>query len=386
MSVPTQLRKRIPSLDGLRAVSIAIVLLAHASGTRRLEFTPYAHMLSNLGPFGVKVFFVISGFLITTLLLNEESVRGRISISNFFYRRAFRIWPVAYAFILVVALLTLSGKITVPSHNLIYAATFTMNHVQGEGTWWTGHLWSLAVEEQFYLVWPLICFLLVTTRARCLACLAMVLIAPVARITSYQYAPPIYQAMQSSLFFVGDAIAIGCLLALLGPRLKASPLVKNVIGSKCFLIVPLLSVAMYSTLSSSLWPRFHLAIGDSISLLCIGATVWRLVHWRDFASKILNRRLFVFVGTISYSLYIWQQLFLNRYSTAWINRFPQNILAALIASILSYYLIELPFFRLRERVSNRFRPPRTSSASGQTGEEARAEPVRPDYIMAAPER
>ena len=115
-------------------------------------------MIYHFGPFGVKVFFVISGYLITTLLIHEECEYGRISIKKFYIRRAFRIWPVAYAFILVAAVLAWMGVITLPVGNLIYASTFTMNHVL-IGSWWTGHLWSLAIEEQLYLVWPAIFFI-----------------------------------------------------------------------------------------------------------------------------------------------------------------------------------------------------------------------------------
>jgi peptidoglycan/LPS O-acetylase OafA/YrhL len=309
-------------------------------------------MLSSFGSFGVKVFFVISGFLITTLLLNEEKQHGRISIVEFYFRRTFRIWPVAYAFILVVALLANTGVLSLPPHNLIYAATFTMNYAP-DGTWSTGHLWSLAVEEQFYLVWPLI-FLLGGTKVRRVSCLAVVVLAPILRITTYVFFRPTFEAMQASLLFVGDAIAIGCLLALSAEWIRNNSVLTRVIESNWFVVVPLLAVAMYATLKSQLWPKFHLALGDSISLFCIAATIWRVIHWNDYSSKVLNSRVLIFVGTISYSLYIWQQIFLNRSSTLWMNRFPQNVILAIGTAIISYRLIEMPFLRWRSRLSKNF--------------------------------
>ena len=130
---------RIPSLDGCRAVSILLVILSHLCETPSFQaLNPYARMIYHFGPFGVKVFFVISCFLITTLLLNEERKNGRISIKMFYIRRAFRIWPVAYAFILVLAILTWKNWITLPPHNLLYASTFLINHVQ-IGSFFSGH-------------------------------------------------------------------------------------------------------------------------------------------------------------------------------------------------------------------------------------------------------
>lgn len=344
---------RIPSLDGLRAISIAVVLAAHVSGTANLQLSPYTHMLSNVGPFGVKVFFVISGYLITTLLLKEEQRYGRISIGDFYLRRAFRIWPVAYLFILVVAILASRGSLNLPSYNLVFASTFTMNHAP-EGVWWTGHLWSLAVEEQFYVIWPPI-FALCSLRGRLVSCIAIVCLAPVFRIVSAVYAPGISSVMAQSLLFVGDAIAIGCLLALLAPRLCESQLVKRTVGSNWFAVVPIVALAMYSTLSSSLWPMFHAALGDSICLICVAATLWRVVNWNDPVSRLLNSRPFVTVGVLSYSLYIWQQLFLNKFSTHWLNHFPQNMVLTFITAAISYRFIEIPFLQLRNLLKGRLR-------------------------------
>jgi peptidoglycan/LPS O-acetylase OafA/YrhL len=369
---------RIPSLDGLRAVSIAIVLAAHAAETQNLRFEPYSHALYAFGAFGVKVFFVISGFLITTLLLNEERKRGRISLGMFYFRRTFRIWPVAYAFILVIALMSAFGLTQIPKHNLIYALTFTMNHVRN-GAWVTGHLWSLAVEEQFYLVWPLV-FLLTGYRARVIACMSIVIAAPLLRIGTLIYAPDIYQAMESSLLYLGDAIAIGCLLALLAGQLSKGERAKRFFESRWFFLVPIMAVAMYATLQSSLWPKFHLAIGNTISLLCIAATIWRVICWQDWATRILNSRVFVFVGILSYSLYVWQQIFLDETGRFWINRFPQNLVLAFLAAIFSYYVVETPFLRLRERLSSRLRARRAVLREPESESRPAREPHPVDQV------
>jgi peptidoglycan/LPS O-acetylase OafA/YrhL len=276
----------------------------------------------------------------------------------FYFRRTFRIWPVAYTYILVIALLSALGLAQIPKHNLIYALTFTMNHNQN-GAWVTGHLWSLAVEEQFYLVWPLV-FLFTGYRGRIIACMSIVIAAPLLRIGTFLYAPDIFQAMESSLLYLGDAIAIGCLLALLAGTLLKSERAKRFFESPLFFLVPLMAVAMYATLQSSLWPKFHLAIGNTISLLCIAAVIWRVIYWQDWATRILNSRVFVFVGILSYSLYVWQQIFLDEAGRFWINRFPQNLVLAFFAAVFSYYVVETPFLRLRERLSSRLRARRAA--------------------------
>src|SRR5690349_3417986 len=98
---------RIPSLDGLRALSIGMVLLAHLCGSR--YFVSLVAMRRDLGNVGVRVFFVISGFLITTLLFDEFAKTQRISLKMFYLRRAFRIFPCAYTYILVAGLLAAAG-------------------------------------------------------------------------------------------------------------------------------------------------------------------------------------------------------------------------------------------------------------------------------------
>lgn len=347
-TVQKSIPHRIPSLDGCRAVSICLVILSHVCDTPSFHaFNPYARMMYHFGPFGVKVFFVISGFLITTLLLNEERKTGSVSIKMFYIRRAFRIWPVAYTFILVVAILSWRHWIYIPPHNLLYAATFTMNHVQ-QGSWFTGHFWSLAIEEQFYLVWPLV-FLFTARRGRLISCVLIMFLAPLLRTLSYMYEPRIFAAMQESLLFMGDAIAVGCLLALFSKELESSELVHRIIRLRWFFVVPIFSVIMYITLKPL--PVFYWAVGESLALLCIAATIWRVIHVRDGAFWLLNTKPLVTIGVLSYSLYIWQQLFLNPTSDTVFNRLPLNLLLVSAVAAFSYYFIESPFLRLRPILS-----------------------------------
>src|SRR5580692_8626360 len=146
------LQRRIASLDGLRAVSILLVLTSHSIlGTHSFAF----RLLFLHADLGVRVFFIISGFLITTLLLNERAESGGISLRLFYIRRTLRILPAFYLFVGTVAILNALGVIAVPPGNWVYVLTYTLNF-DPHPPWVLGHLWSLSVEEQFYLLWPLV--------------------------------------------------------------------------------------------------------------------------------------------------------------------------------------------------------------------------------------
>jgi peptidoglycan/LPS O-acetylase OafA/YrhL len=170
-------------------------------------------------------------------------------------------------------------------------------------------------------------------------------LAPLLRTLSYVFAPGIFTAMQQSLLFKGDAIAVGCLLALFSKELENSRTVHRIITLRWFFLVPMISVIMYITLKP--WPVFYWAAGETIALLCIAASIWRVIHVRDTAFWLLNTKPLATVGVLSYSLYVWQQLFLNPTADGVFNRLPLNLLMVCGVAAFSYYFIESPFLRLR---------------------------------------
>src|SRR4051812_19722615 len=175
---------RIPSLDGLRAISIAFVLMGHLVWTR--NFPLRSGWVTNFAELGVRVFFVISGYLISSLLFADR-VRidaGKLTagqaLKQFYVRRAYRIFPAAYAFLVVMAVLDATDVIHLLRNDLLCAATYTSNFHQPRA-WWLGHLWSLSVEEQFYMLWPAVVLLAGARRATWVAAAAL-LLAPAARV------------------------------------------------------------------------------------------------------------------------------------------------------------------------------------------------------------
>jgi len=336
--------RRVPGLDGLRAVSILLVLCGHLDGTRGFYSNPgfWGH-LGDIANLGVRVFFVISGYIITLLLLRETEKTGTISIKQFYIRRTLRIFPASYCFILFIALAYRFGLFTLHPGDLLHAVTYTINYFP-ERSWWVGHLWSLSVEEQFYLLWPAT-LLLLGTRKGMKAAIAVVLLSPFVRLGIHYFWVSQEPTIGNSFPTIADPIATGCLLAGYKDDLLARPWFRKIIDSRLFFLIPLGAWALNVRPGA----RLRWLVLETLINLLIGLCVCRAtIHTKDWAGRALNSRPFVFVGVLSYSLYLWQQLFLNRGSSAWPARFPQNLILAFAAAILCHYLIEKPFLRLRE--------------------------------------
>ena len=157
--------KRIPAFDGLRGIAVLFVVVGHA---RNCFIDPqertlwWSTLLIGNSTFGVMLFFVLSGYLITGLLLSEQKKWGSISLPAFYMRRSLRIVPAFVTFLIVIAALMHQGAIHISVNRFLSAATYLLNYsglwlprIPDEETWFLGHLWTLAIEEQFYLIWPL---------------------------------------------------------------------------------------------------------------------------------------------------------------------------------------------------------------------------------------
>ena len=342
--------REIPSLDGMRAIAIGIVILSHAQGTRGFpSWVPGA--VSNHGALGVQIFFVLSGFLITTLFAKEQARTGTISLGLFYARRTVRIFPPLYLFLGVVALETWMGVMNVPWKNLLFAATFAMNYISG-GVWITGHLWSLSVQEQFYIVWPLMIRCIGMRGALQSAAVAAV-IAPIFCLLLYLVDPSLGSHAAKLFPFVADSIAAGCVLAGILPWLRKQNVFKWFASPAGDLVIPLTFVLDLGRNH----PRIHLAFVETALNLCVCFALVRYTSFPDgFVGRILNDPILVFVGKISYSLYLWQQIFMNRFGTNMVQSFPINIAAAFCCALLSYYWVGSPFAKVRRWL----RPVRTT--------------------------
>lgn len=157
-----QRTNRIDSIDGWRAISVALVIAGHLFAYSSIKiYPPLAEMLASLSRLGVQIFFVISGFVITRGFMTEFAKHGRISLSAFYVRRALRIFPPLMLYIAAIVTLAWAGVIDRESIGVIQALTFTCNLPHSDcGGLLGAHLWSLSAEEQFYLVIPFVFALL----------------------------------------------------------------------------------------------------------------------------------------------------------------------------------------------------------------------------------
>lgn len=207
---------RIPSLDGLRAVSITMVILGHGLHAMPQNWPARWPLLFGVianGGLGVSVFFVISGFLITSLLLKEEGQNGSISLRSFYVRRFFRIVPPFYAYLSCLLLLSVLGWISVGRGSFLAALCFVKDYNYLTTDWWTVHSWSLSIEEQFYLLWPAALALLKRNTATKVA-VWIVAAGPITHVVSHIF---FHQIGPREIFMFqirADALMIGSLLAL----------------------------------------------------------------------------------------------------------------------------------------------------------------------------
>ena len=344
---------RYPSLDGLRAISIVLVLFGHAVGTQGF---PLHQMHARLGEMGVRVFFVISGFLITSLLLSEQQRRGSISLAKFYYRRALRIFPAFYVMVAVIAGLAAYGAIDLKHNDLLAAVTYTTNY-HPDRAYNLNHLWSLAVEEQFYLLWPAVLAFAGSRRGVWIAA-TFALAVPVMREATVRGFLPGEELLGGSFHTVADSIAIGCVLAGVRSQLEGSARYMRLLATP-IIALGLVAVVLGSTLTER-WPAVDMITLPASNVAIALLIHWALTHHTSMVGRLLNATPVAYVGTLSYSLYLWQQLFLNPHSTATYCRFPLNIGLAIAAGVASYYLVERPLLRLRERWE-----PRIFSASSK---------------------
>lgn len=348
-------KSRITTLDGIRGLAILLVLGGHVAQNypgidegARAWLMAFAN--SNAG---VRLFFVLSGYLITTLIAAEFERTGTISLRDFYRRRAVRILPAFYVFLSGALLLAVLRSAPVVKSAFAAAGLFVWNYALphlpvDEITYWDlGHLWTLALEQQFYVFWPLVLLWLGPDRAIRFAVLLAVW-CPVARVGTYFLFPAQRGYLGMMLHTAVDSIMIGCAAALwlrsaTGKRFirdHARLLVTVGVGW-LFVLSPVLATVIHG---------FPAAAGftvDAVAAACLIAGSHLAPGPRTAA--ILGRGVLPALGLVSYSLYLWQQVFLapTRITSGF--GIVLALAGALVAATLSYFLVEQPMLKLRIR-------------------------------------
>jgi len=340
---------QIPLLNGLRAVAVIGVMLAHCCQTNGFPWSRTVAPLAVHGAIGVEIFFVLSGFLITTLLIRESNRTGRINIPQFYLRRTLRIVPAYVCLLAVVAVMQTAGVASVTTPEWVAAGTYTVNFFP-RPAWEIGHAWSLSIEEHFYLVWPFVFALSGVLAARRLAILCIA-IAFLGRWVVLICLPEYTTMAELCTFTRMDTIAFGCLLAL-GIHDRSLRRHLNQLGQIHGMPVVCIA-AIVLTLCIG---EFSTKVSVGLCMTTLGALL-TLLMWslllRSERSGVqwLNHPWLMRIGVCSYSIYLWQQLFLNPRTSAPWTAFPLNVVFALAAAWLSYRFIERPCLKLKDRFS-----------------------------------
>ena len=348
----------IPTLDGWRAIAIIGVLICHGAGfvfDANGSFpNSQLYHITRYGALGVNLFFGISGFLICTRLLREQENYKQISIRNFYIRRAFRILPAYLFYLLVLTLLSALGWFQLYRKDLLSCVFFFRNYVVGG--WYTGHFWSLAVEEHFYLLLPVTLVLFGLRRSRIMVVLLALAVA-VWRVIEFRHGLisrhlPRDVSFYSRTDICMDALLWGCATAFLFQQSIWRERVGHWITpwAWCLLAILYIYCVAANPPLTMMWQAML------IPVLLVG-TVLNPSWW---LGKFLELPFIRWVGRISYGLYLWQQLFLPSDKSVVISQikhlqqFPFNILAIFICATLSYYLMERHLIKIGHRLAARF--------------------------------
>jgi len=331
-------------LDGLRGVAIALVIvghLAHFSFGRNGAWAASASV-------GVSLFFALSGFLITNILLEEIKSSGRIGFRNFYVRRCLRLLPALFAFLVAMTVLKLAGLFSQDAWTSLAASVLYVRNIFGRGDG-TGHLWSLSLEEQFYVTWPLLLFLTFRRGERITIVILVAVAIWRATAVHFRLVNEATGALYERPWFRYDAILYGCWIALV-LRTRRESWQRAACWFHPLVTLPLLVVASAIPSSSPVGP-FSLTLQALLAMAVTFSTIVSAptsIIYRALASAPAR-----FLGHISYSLYLWQQPFIVVRTPSWggLRTFPLNLAAAFALALFSYYVIERPFLALKSRFS-----------------------------------
>jgi len=317
-----------PALDGLRAVSILAVVAFHCQ-------VP----LLGGGFFGVDLFFVLSGFLITTILHNELEETSAIDLGRFYWNRLVRLTPPLYLMLAAVLLIGLEtpGKALIAA---VYLTDFFAPYERFYGA--LGHTWSLAVEEQFYLVWPLLLAGILRLPRPLTVVVAMFCFATAWRVMLLQELPSQWVYYRPDARLTG--LLAGAAVALAKPEFKDISLLNSIgkAAAGAFLVV---------IVGSQIYSPVSLAIIQPLVEVSAAALIVAAMDRRSDIHRALSHPGLVRLGVLSYSIYLWHYPIASvlRESYDWAPTLFITAVVSMALAILTHNLVELPMRAFRSR-------------------------------------
>lgn len=349
----------LKGFDGLRGISILLVVLTHVGLWDRWETDSFVQNNFNLfsGVAGVMIFFCISGFLITSLLLHEKERKGSINFKNFFIRRFLRLMPPLIIFYISIFILMVCGALPADYLALPISVFYLYNFVPRRFyTPELGHTWSLAVEEQFYFIWPFIISRIDRLKKGVYIAVSLIVICLIwSAINDFTFIFKGNPDHLSHYFFVERWFIPACLPIMTGALAALLLFYK-----RDFLSTYFSTKSTLFLLAILLYPiQLVLPIPQELQGLILPVSIATILLWINFNQqsltvKFLEFKPLAYLGKISYGVYVYQGLFLRTGAGGKlaIQQFPLNIILTLFCAVISYHLLEKPILNYKSRFSS----------------------------------
>ena len=341
--------RHFPQLDSLRGLAVLLVVMGHVVEFSNTTLTGVANAIAQLG---VMLFFILSGFLITGLLYRERIETGQVSLVNFYARRFLRLGPALFLFLGVVSLLVVFKKITdVPVYEIAVCLLYVRNIFGRSSS--LAHIWSLSLEEQFYLLWPQVVKRVrldrLLTGTVILTMLMCIWRGAAIQLQLFDYNTGVFYIRP---YFRFDSILIGCCISLALAQsdmvlARLAMLAKRVPATAAWMIL------LVWTIWGEGWSR---PLYITVQMLGGAFVLLQLILHEPRSLSVLKASApLQYLGKISYSLYLWQQVFLVTKYPDWgiLRAFPTNVLLTFACAMASYHLVESPILRLKRRFESR---------------------------------
>lgn len=346
----------LPSLNGIRAIAVIMVMGYHYLGW-------------PTGRLGVNIFFALSGFLITWLLLKETKSTSNIDLKLFYLRRSLRIFPAYYCFLIIALTIEYFQGSQNLSQYIAPAFLYYFNYyagITGNEQHALSHIWSLSVEEQFYILWPfLLLYFTILKKGYIFKFIIFTLLLIVIwRSIAFGVLEFTEKYMYRAFDTRFDSLLVGCLFALLTNEKKGYEFIDRYIAKPIPLLLAciLLAGSMYLTHISAL---YGYALGFTVDGFLISVIIICCIKYsQNFYIRWLELKTLVYLGMISYPMYLYHELAAGVANKGWeivgnwLGFTPYNLLIVLCSTIgtiilasLSFYFVEKPFLKLKDKIS-----------------------------------
>ncbi|WJG10458.1 acyltransferase [Aliiglaciecola sp. LCG003] len=347
---------KIKGFNGIRALAALTVVFTHIGAYRFLEHHNYISrelIQSFDGSAGVQAFFILSGFLITYLLVKEYHRTGTVSLYNFYLRRTLRIFPLYFLVVFLIGILHFFGSGVTNGESILFSIFYIYNFIPKE--WYSsvlGHTWSLAVEEHFYLIWPFVFITMAKYPSKLVKYLVMFIgISIISNIVlqSIEYVRQSFFIGRFS-FIAGANIAYGCILALAISSSVRRKSVERILASSWLLILGLL------LWQCALWlPKLQYL--PSVYIRGVGLAIciaWIFLNQSSLLVRVLEFRPLNYLGEVSYGIYMYQGFYLatGPYRAAgqtWPISQEIGLVLLVITVPISFHLFERPITKLKRK-------------------------------------